>query len=129
MQIGRIRQVSRQSFLGFCFARRPSWPVTAMTRAASGDPQPRRRGSWFEDAAVQRGYIKPGDFAQFGCLAGWMGIHKTAAALRGHAVSTTYMGAEPPPHEGTITCVSQESSHSRRSPHQHILEQIWSDAR
>ena len=42
--------------------------------------------AWIEDAAVQRGYIKPGDFAQFGCPPGWRGIEETAAALRGHRV-------------------------------------------
>lgn len=40
--------------------------------ASQSEQSFRRRGSWIEDAAVQRGYIKPGDFAQFGCLAGWM---------------------------------------------------------
>jgi hypothetical protein len=76
-----------------------------------GDPrsarEPLDRSAWVEDAAVQRGYIKPGDFAQFGCPPGWMSIDETATALRGHQVSTRYVGTDPRPIEGTITCVAQ----------------------
>ena len=90
--------------------------------------------AWIEDAAVQRGYIKPGDFAQFGCPPGWRGIEETAAALRGHEVSTTYMGADPQPREGTITCVSQRefalpaqstSKHPRADPVRRPLTPVW----
>ena len=56
---------------------------------------------------MQRGYIKPGDVAQFGCPAGWRAVEDTAAALRGKEVSTVYMGTEPPDREGAITCVAQ----------------------
>ena len=76
-----------------------------------GDPrrarEPLDRSAWVEDAAVQRGYIKPGDFAQFGCPPGWMAIDETATALRGHQVSTRYVGVDPGPIEGTTTCVAQ----------------------
>jgi hypothetical protein len=74
-------------------------------------PQSERRhlswSGWIEETAAQRGYIKPGDFAQFGCPPGWLGVEDTAAALRGRQVSTVYMGADPLPREGTITCVAQ----------------------
>ena len=69
--------------------------------------EPLGRSAWVEDVAAQRGYIKAGDFAQFGCPPGWMGVEETAAALRGRAVSTTYVGPDPPAHEYTITCVAQ----------------------
>jgi hypothetical protein len=94
--------------------------------------------AWVEDAAVQRGYIKPGDFAQFGCPPGWMGIEETAAALRGREVSTTYMGADPPSHEGTITCVSQKefalpsqstSTHPRPDQGRRLLAPVWVSTR
>ena len=90
--------------------------------------------AWVEDAAAQRGYIKPGDFAQFGCPPGWMGVEETAAALRGREVSATYMGPDPPPHEGTITCVSQRefalpaqstSAHPRADPVRRPLTPVW----
>jgi hypothetical protein len=63
---------------------------------------------WIEDAAVQRGHVQAGDFAQFGCPPGWMMVDETAAALRGRQTSTTYVGSEPPQHDGTITCVAQK---------------------
>ncbi len=69
--------------------------------------QPLPWSAWIEDAAVQRGHVQAGDVAQFGCPPGWMGIDETAAALRGHEVSTTYVGSDPPRHEGAITCVAQ----------------------
>jgi hypothetical protein len=62
---------------------------------------------WIEEAAAQRGHIKPGDLAQFGCPPGWLGVEDTAAALRGRHVSAVYMGADPVPSEGAITCVAQ----------------------
>ena len=70
--------------------------------------EPLRWSGWIEDAAVTRGYVKPGDFAQFGCPPGWVGVEDTAAALRGAKASTTYMGTDPPPREGAITCVAQK---------------------
>jgi hypothetical protein len=74
-------------------------------------PVPERRqvawSAWIEQAATERGYVKPGDFALFGCPPGWRGVEDTAAALRGRQVSTVYMGTDPPPTEGTITCVAQ----------------------
>ena len=73
--------------------------------------QPERRqlgwSGWIEETAAQRGYIKPGDFAQFGCPPGWLAVEDTAAALRGRQVSTVYMGSDPPSREGTMTCVAQ----------------------
>jgi hypothetical protein len=62
---------------------------------------------WIEESAVQRGYIKAGDFAQFSCPAGWRAVEDTAAALRGKEASTVYMGTDPPDREGAITCVAQ----------------------
>jgi hypothetical protein len=62
---------------------------------------------WIEEAAVQRGHIKPGDFAQFGCPSGWQGVEDTAAAFRGKQASTVYMGVDQPPRDGTVTCVAQ----------------------
>jgi len=90
--------------------------------------------AWIEDAATQRGYIKPGDFAQFGCPPGWMGVDDTTAALRGRHVSATYMGTDPQPREGTITCVAQREfalppphrSHDpERDPIRRPLSPVW----
>ena len=90
--------------------------------------------AWVEDAAVARGHIKPGDFAQFGCPPGWLGVEDTAAALRGEKVSTTYVGTDPPPREGTITCVAQKefavpaaysSSDPVRDPVHQPLAPVW----
>jgi hypothetical protein len=103
-------------------------------------PQPARRqpgwSAWIEETAAQRGYIKPGDFAQFGCPPGWRGVEDTAAALRGKQVSTVYMGTDPPPNEGTITCVAQvefalpqpSSRHaSKPEPPRQPLAPVWVD--
>jgi hypothetical protein len=62
---------------------------------------------WIEETAAQRGYIQAGDVAQFGCPPGWLAVEDTAAALRGKQVSTVYLGTDPLPREGTITCVAQ----------------------
>jgi hypothetical protein len=84
---------------------------TIMLACRQKTPQPERRqlgwSGWIEETAVQRGSIKPGEFAQFGCPPGWRGVEDTAAALRGRQVSAVYMGTDPPPREGTITCVAQ----------------------
>ena len=77
-------------------------------RGAPDSRQPLRWSGWIEDAAGERGYIKPGDVAQFGCPPGWLGVEDTAAALRGRDVATTYRGTDPPPREGTLTCVAQQ---------------------
>lgn len=83
----------------------------ALTACRHDAPQPLRPqldvSGWIEENAVQRGNIKPGDIAQFGCPAGWRAVEDTAAALRGKEVSTVYMGTEPPDREGAITCVAQ----------------------
>ena len=76
-------------------------------KAALDRRAPLEWSAWIEDAAVQRGYIKTGDAAQFGCPPGWLGVDDTDAALRGPKSSATYMGTDPPPREGTTTCVAQ----------------------
>ena len=96
--------------------------------------QPLLGSAWIESAAVQRGYIKAGDFAQFGCPSGWVGVEDTAAALRGASVSTVYRGTDPPPREGTLTCVAQRefalpptyaSSDPVRDPTVRPLSPVW----
>ena len=81
--------------------------IACRHQPSSPDRQPAGWSGWIEEAAAQRGHIQPGDFAQFGCPPGWLGVEDTAAALRGRQVSTVYMGTDPPPSEGTITCVAQ----------------------
>jgi hypothetical protein len=75
------------------------------------DPRPVREplawSAWVEDGAVQRGHIKPGDLAQFGCPPGWMAVDETTAAVRGRRVSTTYVGSDPRSQEAAMTCVAQ----------------------
>src|SRR5918996_673463 len=65
---------------------------------------------------------------------GW--IEDAAAALRGKDVSATYMGSDPPPREGTITCVAQKEfalpppyrSHDpERNPVRRPLAPVWVD--
>ena len=110
---------------------------SALIACRGNDEAPRRDvlawSAWVEDAAVQRGYVKAGDVAQFGCPPGWMMVDDTAAALRGRQVSTTYVGSDPPVHDGTITCVAQRefalrapsaSSH-RSDPIRRPLSPIW----
>ena len=91
---------------------------------------------WIEETAAQRGHIKPGDVAQFGCPPGWLGVEDTAAALRGRQVSTVYMGTDPPPTEGTITCVAQQEfalppgysiDGSAQQPLRQPLAPVWVD--
>jgi len=77
------------------------------SNAPTATREPLDRSAWVESAAVQRGYVKPGDFAQFGCPPGWMSVEETAAALRGGEVSTTYVGSEPLRADSTVTCVAQ----------------------
>ncbi len=111
---------------------------TVMLACRHTTPQQERRqlgwSGWIEDTAAQRGYIKPGDFAQFGCPPGWLGVEGTAAALRGRQVSTVYMGPDPPPREGTITCVAQADfalpqpytlSPSEQLPMRQPLAPVW----
>lgn len=85
---------------------------------------------------MQRGYVKPGDIAQFGCPPGWFGVEDTAAALRGRQVSTVYRGPDPPPQEGTLTCVAQAEfalpqaypgDASARQPARQPLAPVWVD--
>jgi hypothetical protein len=92
--------------------------------------------AWIEEAAAQRGYIKPGDFAEFGCPPGWLGVDDTAAALRGGQGSTRYMGTDPPPREGTLTCVAQKElplpppytlHHPEADPPRRPLAPVWVD--
>ena len=81
--------------------------LLACHRRPTVSREPLDQSAWVESVAVQRGYVKAGDFAQFGCPPGWMGVEETAAALRGGEVSTTYVGSEPPRAEDTVTCVAQ----------------------
>jgi hypothetical protein len=103
-------------------------------KRVSPNREPPMWSAWIEDAAVQRGSIKPGDFAQFGCPPGWMGIDDTATALRGGKASVTYRGTDPPPREGTITCVAQKelvlpppytSADPERDPTRRPLAPVW----
>ena len=84
---------------------------TVVIACRYGNPQSERRqlawSGWIEETAAQRGYVKPGELAQFGCPPGWLDVEETAAALRGRHVSTVYRGTDPPPREDTITCVAQ----------------------
>ena len=97
--------------------------------------QPVGSSGWIEETAAQRGYVKPGDFAQFGCPPGWLGVEDTAAALRGREASTVYMGTDPPPRDGTVTCVAQKefalpplySLTSEQEPIRQPLAPIWLD--
>jgi len=91
---------------------------------------------WIEETAAQRGHVEPGDFAQFGCPPGWLGVEDTAAALRGRQVSTVYMGTDTPPREGTITCVAQAEfalpqahtpTPSQPQPIRQPLAPVWVD--
>jgi hypothetical protein len=77
-------------------------------QATIPEREPAGWSGWIEEAAARRGYIKAGDFAQFGCPPGWHGVEDTAAALRGRQASTVYMGTDPPPLDGTVTCVAQK---------------------
>jgi hypothetical protein len=104
----------------------------ACQRATSRTPLP--GSAWIETGVVARGYIKPGDVAQFGCPAGWVGIEDTAAALRGANASAVYMGTDPPPREGTVTCVAQKefalppryaSPDPVRDPSERPLAPVW----
>lgn len=85
---------------------------------------------------MQRGYVKPGEFAQFGCPPGWRAVEDTAAALRGRHVSTVYMGTELPSREGTMTCVAQAEfalpqqyalNTPERQPLRQPLAPVWVD--
>jgi hypothetical protein len=115
-----------------------SCTVVLACRRAPAPPERQQLGwsGWIEESAVQRGRIKPGDFAQFGCPPGWRGVEGTAAALRGRQVSTVYMGTEPPPREGTVTCVAQVElalpppytrSASEQPPPRQPLAPVWVD--
>ena len=106
----------------------------ACSRRYDAARAPAAWSGWIEDAAVQRGHIRTGDFAQFGCPPGWLGVEDTAAALRGRQASTTYMGTQPPPREGTITCVAQQefalppryaSTDPDRDPTRRPLAPVW----
>ena len=82
--------------------------ATGCRQKASEPTRPQLGSSgWIEEAAVSRGYIKPGDVAQFGCPPGWRAVEDTVAAVRDKKASAVYLGEEPPSYEGTVTCVAQ----------------------
>jgi len=81
--------------------------VMACRQTAPSQRRPLVGSGWVEETAVRRGHIKPGDIGQFGCPPGWAGVEDTAAALRGKEVSTVYLGVDPVPRDGTVTCVAQ----------------------
>ena len=81
--------------------------VGCRQNSAQGSRRPLGASGWVEEDVVKRGYVKPGDIAQFGCPPGWHGVEDTAAAMRGRTSSTVYMGSDPPPGEATISCVAQ----------------------
>jgi hypothetical protein len=92
---------------------------------------------WVEETAAQRGYVKAGDVAQFGCPPGWRNVEDTAAALRGKEVSTVYMGWDPPPGGDFVTCVAQAEfallepytkDVGRQTPVRRPLAPVWVDA-
>ena len=108
--------------------------IACQREAAAPELLPPLWSGWIEEAAVQRGHIKPGDFAQFGCPSGWQGVEDTAAALRGGQVSAVYMGIDPPPRDGTVTCVAQKEfalppgyplDHSERPALRQPLAPVW----
>lgn len=110
---------------------------TLACRHESSPPQRRQLGwsGWIEETAAQRGYIKAGDFAQFGCPPGWAGVEDTAAALQGRQASAVYSGSDPQPREGTITCVAQaefalppaSTSGASATPPRRPLSPVWVD--
>ena len=113
---------------------------TAMMACRQKPPQLGRpalgASGWIEEAAVRRGYVKPGDVAQFGCPPGWRGVEDTAAALRGRDASTVYMGTDPPPGEDSVTCVAQAefalpepytAGPSQQKPVRRPLAPVWLD--
>ena len=115
--------------------------IACRRQAAAPERQPAGWSGWIEEAAARRGYIKAGDFAQFGCPPGWHGVEDTAAALRGRQAATVYMGADPPPYEGTLTCVAQREfalpplaspdtsgSHPKRRPLAPVWVEIGADS-
>jgi hypothetical protein len=81
--------------------------VACQRKTAPHGREPLVWSGWIDETAARRGYISPGDVAQFGCPPGWLGVEDTAAAMRGRQASARYVGTAPPPHEGTITCVAQ----------------------
>jgi hypothetical protein len=96
--------------------------------------EPLRWSAWVEDAAAERGFIEPGDFAQFGCPPGWIGVDDTIVAARNRQASATYRGPDPPPRDGTITCVAQRtfalpppyaSTDPERDPVRRPLSPVW----
>ena len=89
---------------------------------------------WIEESAVQRGYVKPGDVAHFGCPPGWRSVEDTAAAVRDKKATATYVGSDPPSEEGTVTCVAQAEFALPRpakdtpvSPLRRPLAPVWLD--
>jgi hypothetical protein len=113
--------------------------ATSLACRDSSPPRRRQLGAsgWVEGTAVKRGYIKPGDVAQFGCPPGWAGVDDTVAALQDSQASAVYVGSDPLPREGTVTCVAQEAfalpqtsaaGPSVQQPPRRPLSPVWVDA-
>jgi len=112
--------------------------VIACRQTAPSQRRPLVGSGWVEETAVRRGHIKPGDIGQFGCPPGWAGVEDTAAALRGKEVSTVYLGGDPVPREGTVTCVAQvefglpqasTANTSAKQPLRRPLAPVWLETR
>jgi hypothetical protein len=109
--------------------------LTGCRQPPAGDQREALRWSaWIEETAIHRGHIEPGDFAQFGCPPGWRGVDDTAAALQRPRASAQYRGTDPPPREGSITCVAQKafalpapyaSQDPERDPTRRPLAPVW----
>jgi hypothetical protein len=85
---------------------------------------------------AKRGYVKPGDVAQFGCPPGWFGVEDTAASLQGKQASGVYVGSGSPPRDGVVTCVAQAEftlpqasapGASAQQPPRQPLSPVWVD--
>ena len=110
--------------------------IVACRQAAQPERGQLPWSGWVEEAATKRGYVKPGDLAQFGCPPGWFGVEDTAAALRGSQASAAFLGPGPPPREGLITCVAQAefalpqaatSGPPAQQPPRQPLAPVWLD--
>jgi hypothetical protein len=84
-------------------------PAGCRQAGARATREPLPWSGWFEERAIARGHIEPGDIAQFGCPRGWMSVDDTSVALRAGRESVTYRGTDPQPRDGTHTCIAQQA--------------------